>query len=111
MLNKLKVSKFMLNQMVAVLHLVSDVSNLKQHKQMILYRFSLQVMPHVYGTDGNLVRNNSQMSKKNPVLCIFKGGKKLPLTKIILAGPFGQMGGARESNCIFFFLNVLVNHV
>ena len=51
-----------------------QVSSLKQHTLVVIYWFSLQVrIPYGCGLDHNLVKNNSQKSKKTPVSCIFEG--------------------------------------
>ena len=48
------------------------------HKQIVIYRFSMQVrMPCVCGLDCNLVRNDSQISESR----IFVGRKKLTTEK------------------------------
>ena len=58
-----------------------QVSSLKQHKQIV--KFTL----HLCDLDCNLVRNNSQISEKNPVSFIFMGGgNKIATEKIIYLG-------------------------
>ena len=49
-----------------------QVSSLKQHKQILIYQFSLQIrIPYICSLGHNLVKNNSQISEKTPVSCIF----------------------------------------
>ena len=48
-------------------------------------------MLYVCGLECNVVRNDSQISEKNPVSRIFMGSKKKHTEKIIYGGPFGQM--------------------
>ena len=64
-------------------------------------------MLYVCGLDCNLVRNDSQISKKNPVSHIFVGWKKLTTEKIHICGTFWTDVGVPE-NLILFFL-ALVN--
>ena len=65
-------------------------------------------MPYVCGLDCNLLRNNSQISEKLLVSRIFVGRKnKIPLKKILYAGPFGQMKWLVPENLILFFVGGL----
>ena len=45
-------------------------------------------MPYVCGLDCNLVRNDSQISEKNPVSHFFVGRKKLTTEKNHICGTF-----------------------
>ena len=64
-----------------------QVFSVKQHKQILINQFSLQLSKNL-DLDRNLVKNNSKINEKTLVSCIFMGWKKNP-TEIVYVGPFG----------------------
>ena len=61
-------------------------------------------MPYVCGPDCNLIRNGSQISKKNPVSRIFVGRKKLTSEKYYICRTFWTDVAVPENLIPFFFL-------
>ena len=65
--------------MAVVLQYLECKFQVSNNKKILIYRFSLQVSKNAiylrFGLQFGL-RNNSQISEKNPVSCIFVGGKK-----------------------------------
>ena len=60
-------------------------------------------MAYVCGVDCNLVRNDSQIRKKNPVSCIFMSRKKITTEKNHICGTFWTDEVVPEKNLFFFF--------
>ena len=65
-------------------------------------------MPYICGLDCNLVRNDSQISKKNPLSHIFVDWKKLTPEKYHICETFWTDAAVPENVILFFFLPKLV---